>query len=59
LLQRLRDVRWEKGDHWVGIAGKMTPAGKFSVGGTKEVAYQVYNALSDSTDPGYARVRRK
>lgn len=58
LLDKLRAVRWEKGPHWVGIAGKMTAGGKFSVGGTKEVAYQVYNALSDATDPGYAKVRR-
>lgn len=58
LLDKLRAVRWEKGEHWVGIAGKMTASGKFSVGGTKEVAYQVYNALSDATDPGYSRIRR-
>lgn len=58
LLDKLRAVRWEKGQHWVGIAGKMTAGGKFSVGGTKEVAYQVYNALSDATDPGYTKVRR-
>lgn len=58
LLDKLRAVRWDKGAHWVGIAGKMTAGGKFSVGGTKEVAYQVYNALSDSTDPGYTKIRR-
>jgi DNA sulfur modification protein DndB len=58
LLDRLRAVRWEKGQHWVGIAGKMTPSGKFSLGGTKEVAYQVYNALSDATDKGYSQVRK-
>jgi DNA sulfur modification protein DndB len=58
LLDTLRAVKWEKGNHWVGIAGKMTPSGKFSVGGTKEVAYQVYAALSDSTDAGYAKIRR-
>ncbi|MEJ7655364.1 MAG: hypothetical protein WKH64_19535 [Chloroflexia bacterium] len=37
MLDKLRAVRWEKGPHWVGIAGKMTAGGKFSVGGTKEV----------------------
>ena len=58
LLDTLRAVRWEKGEHWVGIAGKMTSRGKFSVGGTKEVAYQVFSALSDSTDPGFNRIRR-
>ncbi len=58
LLDKLRAVRWEKGDHWVGIAGKMTATGNFSIGGTKEVAYQVYSALSDSTDPGFALIRR-
>ena len=57
LLDGLRAVRLDKGQHWVGIAGKMTASGKFSIGGTKEVAYQVYAALSDSTDPGYAKVR--
>lgn len=58
LLGKLGSVRWEKGPHWVGIAGKMTPSGAFSVGGTKEVAYQVHGALSDPTDPGYTRIRK-
>lgn len=58
LIEQLRAVRWEKGQHWVGVAGKMTAKGRFSIGGTKEVAYQVFNALSDSTDPGYAQVRK-
>src|SRR5262249_42793634 len=27
LVQRLKGVRWEKGKHWEGIAGKFTPKG--------------------------------
>jgi hypothetical protein len=58
LLDSLRDVDWSKGDHWLGIAGNRTPAGVFSVKGTKEVAYAVYNALSDPDSNSYSRVRR-
>jgi DGQHR domain-containing protein len=58
LIESLRSIKWERGEHWSGIAGKMAASGKFSVGGTKEVAYQVYNALMDSTDPGYVQIRR-
>lgn len=56
-LADLRRINWEKGQHWEGIAGKFTPKGKFSVGGTKEVAYAVYNVLTDSSNDGYARIR--
>lgn len=57
LIDSLSEVNWAKGDHWVGIAGNVTPRGAFSVKGTKEVAYAVYNALSDPTSPGYRRIR--
>jgi DNA-sulfur modification-associated len=59
LLASLEDVNWEKGDHWVGIAGNFTPSGVFSVKGTKEVSYAVFNALTDRDNSGYARIRRR
>jgi hypothetical protein len=58
LLEHLRDVDWSKGDHWFGIAGNRTPTGVFSVKGTKEVAYAVFNALTDEKNGGYRRVRQ-
>ncbi len=57
LLDDLRRVDWSKGEHWNGIAGGYTANGIFSVKGTKEVAYSVYNALADPHSPAYARVR--
>ena len=57
LLDSLRAVDWRKGDHWVGIAGNFTPGGVFSVKGTKEVAYAVFNALTDPANSSYKRVR--
>jgi hypothetical protein len=57
LLDSLRSVDWQKGDHWVGIAGNFTPGGIFSVKGTKEVAYAVFNALTDPANSSYKRVR--
>lgn len=57
LLATLREVNWQKGDHWVGIAGAYTPSGVFSVKGPKEVAYAVYNALTDPQISGYRRIR--
>jgi len=58
LLASLRTVDWSKGDHWLGIAGNRTPKGVFSVKGTKETAYAVFNVLADPANPGYSRVRR-
>lgn len=58
LLNSLRDVDWHKGEHWQGIAGRFTPKGVFSVSGTKEVGYAVFNALADPANPSYATVRR-
>lgn len=57
LLEQLRSVNWTKGEHWAGICGKYTPSGTFSVGGPKEVAHAVYNALMDQIDPAYSKVR--
>ncbi|HVB81751.1 MAG TPA: DNA sulfur modification protein DndB [Candidatus Binataceae bacterium] len=42
LIGRLRTVNWARGDHWDGIAGKVTPKGTFATGGIKETAYAIY-----------------
>lgn len=57
LVRRLKSVDWRRGKHWEGIAGKFTPKGAFSVGGSKETAYAVYEALNDETSPGFVSVR--
>jgi DGQHR domain-containing protein len=57
LVRKLRTVDWRRGKHWEGIAGKFTPKGIFSVGGSKETAYAVYEALNDETSPGYVSIR--
>lgn len=59
LLDDLRTVDWEKGHHWVGIAGAYTSTGVFSVKGTKEVAYAVFNALTDPDNGGYPQIRHQ
>lgn len=56
-LDQVREVDRSKGEHWAGGAGKYRESGTFSVGGTKEVAYAVFNVLTDETTPGYRRVR--
>ena len=53
----MHEVDWRKGDHWVDIAGNFTPGGVFSVKGTKEVAYAVFNALTDPENGSNKRVR--
>jgi DNA sulfur modification protein DndB len=58
LLAGLQQVNWSKGAHWAGIAGKFTASGKFSVGGTKEVGYAIFNVLTDPSNAGYLRVRQ-
>ena len=50
-------LRGMKGKTWEGIAGKFSPRGRFSVGGSKETAYAVYAALADRSSDGYDRVR--
>jgi DNA sulfur modification protein DndB len=57
LVQRLRGVRWDKGKHWEGIAGKFTPKGNFSTSGAKDAAYGIYSALTEEDSPGYHRIR--
>jgi hypothetical protein len=49
-------VDWSKDKHWIGIAGNFTATGVFFVKGTKEVAYAVYNALTDPNNGGYTQV---
>jgi len=56
-LAKFEGVKWER-SAWVGIAGKMTPKGKITLGGSKEVAYAVYAALNDPNSPGWAQVRQ-
>ncbi|RMH17752.1 MAG: hypothetical protein D6696_14980 [Acidobacteria bacterium] len=58
-LNKLRSVDWSRGKHWEGIAGKFTPKGTFSIGGSKETSYAVYAALNDTTSKGYRRVRKQ
>jgi DNA sulfur modification protein DndB len=57
LVRRLKTVDWRRGKHWEGIAGKFTPKGAFSVGGSKETAYAVYEALNDQTSSGFVQIR--
>lgn len=57
LVRKLRTVDWRRSKHWEGIAGKFNPKGTLSVGGSKETAYAVYEALNDETSPGYVSVR--
>ena len=57
LIESLRQVNWRRDKHWEGIAGKFTPKGVFSIGGSKETAYAVYEALADSTSGSYSKVR--
>ena len=57
LIENLRDVNWQRGKCWEGIAGKFTPKGAFSVGGSKETAYAVYEALADRESEAYRRIR--
>lgn len=42
---------------WDGIAGKVTPAARFSIGGPKEVGYQIAAALEDPASRGGRRIR--
>src|SRR5262249_17182169 len=57
LVKSLSNVNWARDKTWEGIAGKFTPKGAFSLGGSKETAYAVYAALTDPNSPAYARVR--
>ncbi|MEO1104430.1 MAG: hypothetical protein AAFW98_11965 [Pseudomonadota bacterium] len=57
-LQKLRSVNWQRGTHWEGIAGKVTPKGALTVGGGKETARAIAAALNDEGSPAFARVRQ-
>ena len=59
LLESLRTVDWRKGEHWAGVAGRFSPKGVFTVSGTKEVGYGVFNALADPMNPNYRTVRHQ
>lgn len=59
MISGLQSVDWKKGEHWVGIAGKINEKGKFVAGGTKEVAYAVFNVLTNPDQDGYRRVRHR
>ena len=56
LLESLQTVNWRKGAHWQGIAGHFS-RGVFTVSGTKEVGYGVFNVLADPHNPNYLTVR--
>jgi len=55
----LREVDWTRDKHWEGIAGKFTPKGVLSIGGSKETAYAIFGALSDDTSSAFRKVRRR
>ena len=57
LVQKLRQVDWNRAKHWEGIAGKFTPKGTFSIGGSKETAYAIYGALTDETSAAFQQIR--
>lgn len=57
LLEKVQSVVWTRDRSWDGIAGKMARSGKLTLGGSKEVAYAVYNALCYENQPGYASIR--
>ena len=56
-IEKLTSVNWTRDKPWKGIAGKFTPKGVLSIGGSKETAYAVYAALSDTSSEGYQRIR--
>ena len=61
-LKVLEDDRidWTVGDHWNGLAGKVSPAtGRFAVGGGKEYAYATFNALHDPKSGGAKQIRHE
>lgn len=58
-IAKLRQVDLSRDKHWEGIAGKFTPKGAFSIGGSKETAYAIFDALNDETSAAFGRVRGK
>lgn len=57
LLDRIKSINWTRDRSWDGIAGKVGRSGKLSLGGSKEVAYAVFNAMSYDNQPGYTAIR--
>jgi DGQHR domain-containing protein len=66
VVERLASVMWEReytlsdgtpASPWDGIAGKFTPAGRFSIGGPKEVGHAIAKALKDIASPEGRQVR--
>jgi DNA sulfur modification protein DndB len=66
VLDRLTGVMWEReyekpdgsnASPWDGIAGKFTPAGRFSIGGPKEVGHAVAKALKEAASPEGRQIR--
>jgi hypothetical protein len=57
MIESLQSVDWHKGAHWQGIAGRFSAKGVFTVSGTKEVGYGVFNVLVDAHNPNYTTVR--
>jgi hypothetical protein len=57
LIRDLSAVDWHKSAAWQGIAGRFSAKGTFSVSGTKEVGYNVFNVLTDPHNPNYHAVR--
>ncbi len=57
LIESLRRVDWRRNRLWEGIAGKFTPKGAFSVAGSKDTAYAIYDALADENSSSYQRIR--
>lgn len=65
LFELLEDVVWEREVQlkagralpWLGVGGKLSPKGKFSVGSPKEYGYQIADALLDPSSPAGRQIR--
>lgn len=57
--EELLTINWERGQHWAGIAGKMTPSGRLSIAGAKEAAYVMYRALTEVGSEEFRVIRKK
>ena len=58
-LNALMEINWSRDARWAGIAGKMSPGGILSLGGSKETAYAIFRALVGSGSEEYERVRSR
>ncbi|GAB5378334.1 MAG: hypothetical protein AcusKO_47960 [Acuticoccus sp.] len=57
-VDKLRSVDWQRGPHWEGIAGKLTPKGAVTVAGSKETAHAIFAALNEEGTAAFQKVRR-